>query len=294
MALIATVLRKIGYPLITKKGGYFIGMLFVRLGRQLRKRYFNKHGLTSEKRTISIFGDVQVEVELGSYMGGSLFWFGMHHVNEIIVLNKLLKSNFTFIDVGANQGEFTVFAASKLKHGKVIAFEPVQKQFSMLVKNVQLNAFNNVELNPYGLSDEIGEFPIFTSINSSVHSGVHEGLSSLFQSETRDVLEQVVQLKIFDDEYEKKLERFDVLKIDIEGAELFALRGMKKSLMKFKPLILIEINNETFNQAGYSSDDVINYLSTFGYEAYKIFRGKLIKVDCSKLDEWGNYIFKAS
>jgi FkbM family methyltransferase len=292
MLLLANLLRILCFPLITQKGGYFAGMLLVRLGRKLRKMHFNKKGIQSEKQKITVFRRAKMEVEPSSYIGGTLFWFGMHHVNEIIALNSILKPNFTFVDVGANQGEFTIFAATKLKSGRVISFEPVSKQFSMLQKNIELNNFSNIELNNYGLSETEEKLPIYTSTDTELHSGIHEGLSTLFRSNSRTEIEEIVSLKIFDDEYFTKLVRFDFLKIDIEGAELFALKGMHKSLLKFKPMILIEINDETFTQAGYSSIEVLQYLAKFGYQPYKIFRGKLIKVTSNKLEEWGNYIFK--
>jgi len=292
MEKVAWILRKCSFRLVTINGGYFIGMLLIRFGRILRKQYYKKKGTTSSIRQVRVLNSINMEVDLANYMGGCLFWFGMHHVNEIIYFNSILKPHFTFIDVGANQGEFSLFAATKLVNGKVISFEPVQKQLNLLRTNIELNRFNNIKVNSYGLSDKRGELPIYTSTNADSNFGVHEGLSSLFKSDSRNELEQLVSLKVFDEEYFETLKRFDVLKIDIEGAELYALKGMQKSLKKFKPVILIEINNETFTEAGYGTKDILDFFNQLGYTPFRIYRGNILKISYSDFEVWGNYIFK--
>jgi FkbM family methyltransferase len=224
-------------------------------------------------------------------MGGSIYWTGFHHVNEILYLNRILTSEMTFVDIGANQGEFSLFAASKLTHGKVISFEPVSYQLGLLKDNVNLNNFTNITIHPIGLSDQKSSLPIYTSSESSLHSGVHEGLSTLYATESRNEFQEEIRLEIFDEIYEDTLTRLDFIKIDIEGAELFALKGMHKHIEKFKPQILIELSEETFEAAGYTVKDMLDFLGSFGYKAYRINRGKLI--ECPTIHtEWGNYIFK--
>jgi FkbM family methyltransferase len=68
-----------------------------------------------------------------------------------------------FVDVGANQGEFSLFAASKIKEGKVWSFEPVSSNIKMLKKNIALNNFSQIELFEFGLLDEETDLPVYTS-----------------------------------------------------------------------------------------------------------------------------------
>ena len=113
--------------------------------------------------------------------------------------------------------------------------------------------------------------------------------------QNKSEFEQIIKLKVFDNEYKEKLERLDFIKIDVEGAELFALKGMYFHIEKYKPLLLIEINEDTFNAAGYTSKELVDYLSDFGYEPYSIFRGRLKKIEKSNVfSSWGNYIFKCA
>lgn len=269
-------------------------MVLIRLGRKLRVINYKKSASNgSNYQEITVFSNVRLRVDASAYMGGSLFWTGMHHVNEIIYLQKELKNDDVFVDVGANQGEFSMFAASRVRKGKVIAFEPVKYQLSLLKHNLELNRFDNCEIYDYGLSNENTQLPIYTSNESDSHSGIHEGLSSLYPSGDVKEEQQIINLKVFDDAVTPGLKRFDFLKIDIEGAELYALKGMRIALEKFKPQILIEMNDRTFRSAGYSLKDMIDFLSELNYEPYKIHRGRLISVEgVDELTDWGNYIFK--
>ena len=223
-----------------------------------------------------------------SYMGGSLYWTGYHHINESLYLKKIIKTDMTFVDIGANQGEFSLLACSLIKNGKIISFEPVDELNSLLSKNIKENNFKNIEINHYGLSDKVGTLPIY---NSKKTKNNNEGLSSLYSSENRSEFLQNVALKVFDELYYNKLDRLDFVKIDIEGAELYALKGMQKSIDKFKPIILIEICEEMFNVAGYSLDDIIFFFKQHNYEAFKLFRGNLIKYN-GDFKGLGNFIFK--
>ena len=107
-------------------------------------------------------------------------------------------------------------------------------------------------------------------------------------------MEEHISLEVFDDCFTADQQRVDFIKIDVEGAELYALKGMHSFLEKYHPEILIEINEETFNAAGYTTTDVLDYLGSFGYKPYKIFRGRLKSIDETALSAWGNYIFRVA
>jgi FkbM family methyltransferase len=281
--------RSLIYYLITKETTYYLGMILVRVGRYLRK-YFYSEKKNDSYNIVIFFNKIKLKVNRNSYMGGMILWTGFHHLNEILYLNKFLKKDMTFIDIGANQGEFSLFAASKLEKGLVISFEPLQKNLKSLKANIALNGFSNIIINEFGLSNKNEKLPIYTSENKLLHSGIHEGLSSIYKSSERSTLEEIIEIKAFDEEYYDKLERLDFVKIDIEGAELFCLKGMEKTIKKFKPQILIEINEETFNCAGYKKNDLITYIKGLNYSIFKIKKGKLsIAPNESNLND-GNYI----
>ena len=292
-SLTSSILRKLISKLIFRDHTYLLGMVFVRFSRKLRKKSYLSFEQNKQNEIIieNCLGGLRMQINPYNYMGGSIYWSGFHHIAEIVYLNRFLHTEMNFVDIGANQGEFSLFAASKIKDGQIYSFEPVKRQFNTLIKNKEINNITSIIPFNFGLSDTKGELPIYTSSNTNLHHGNHEGLSTLYPTEERNILEDTVQLEVFDTLFFENLKRLDFIKIDIEGAELFALQGMKKTISKFKPEILIEINDETFHSAGYSSKEMISFLAEFGYKPYKIFRGNLISIDNINTD-WGNYIFK--
>lgn len=284
--------RKLITKLVRRNSTYLLGMVLVRQSRKKR----TKQGATYAGPPVLVevdnfAGDIKMVVDKFSYMGGSIYWSGYHHLNEFLYLDKVLKEDMLFVDAGANQGEFTLFAAKRLNKGKVIAFEPVNTNLESLRRNITINGFKNIDVVPKGLYFENGSLPIYTSLDTEPNGGRHEGLSTLFPDEVRNVLEQTIELIPFDDNYFEHLVRFDFLKIDVEGAELNAFQGMLKSLEKFHPTILIELNADTAKSAGYSVTDIVDLLTKLGYESYTIFRGNLVKKDWSNDLQWGNFVF---
>jgi FkbM family methyltransferase len=290
--IISALFRNICYPIVSFPLLYFPGMVLVRLSRMIRTWYYTPSAPV-EMKVVRLAGGPKMNVDRNSYMGGSIYWTGFHHLQELLYLDKRLKPNMVFVDVGANQGEFALFAAHKARKGKVLAFEPVTKNRNLLLENIRLNAFSNLEVFPFGLSDQKGSLPVYTSLATEVFHGHHEGLSTLYPSEIRNVQEELISLEVFDNCFQGTPPHVDFVKIDVEGAELFVLRGMKAMLERDKPELLIEINEETFNSAGYATDDVVQLLSGYGYVPYKLKRGNVVRIGFSEMSAWGNYIFRA-
>ncbi len=286
------LLRSVLYRLLKFPPTYLVGMVMLRLLRMLKNKTYK---IKEEYVTIKNFmGSLKMTVNKNSTMGGAIYWYGFHHTSELLYLSKTLKSDMTFVDVGANQGEFSLYAASLLKKGRVLSFEPTEWQLKLLKENKQLNNFDNIEIYEYGLLDKNKELEVFTSNDTRTHHGQHEGLSTVYKSDTRNVSEGIIQLKIFDEQHFETLNRFDVLKIDIEGAELPALRGMEKSIAKFKPVVIIEMGEETFKQAGYSIKDVDGFFTQFGYSPYKFYRGRLTLIESYSYEGSDNLAFIAN
>jgi FkbM family methyltransferase len=222
-------------------------------------------------RTLTIDKTLKMKVDISKAMGAAFYWMGFHELNEWRFLHRYLTPEMVLIDIGANQGEFTIFSAKRLWAGKVYAFEPVNDYFEQLNHNVALNHFRNVKTFPFGLSDIQGNLPVYMAATGP---GENEGLASIYQSGHRDRFVQEIRLELFDS-FAKSLtlERMDFIKIDVEGAELNVLKGSRKMIEKFKPAIMLEISNETYKSAGYSVDDVLTFFKTLNYSFYLIGKG---------------------
>lgn len=233
-------------------------------------------------------GNIRMKIDRSRSMGAALYWTGFHEFREFAFLHRYLKSNMVFVDIGANQGEYALFAAKRLIYGTVLAFEPLPSIREVFIENISLNGFKNIQVFDFGLSDKPGTLMIHEIEDT------HEGLATLYLGERKSKQSFAVQLQSFDKILETThLTRLDFIKLDIEGGELKALQGSIGAISKFKPVIMVEINEQTYRAAGYSKGEVSAFFEKLGYKAYEIRkRGELIA--CQQLPDFGNIIFKAS
>ncbi len=254
-----------------------------RVIKPLRGYYAKKYDSCAERRIIinEYDHDISMELDRSSYMGGSIYWLGYHHWREMDYFRENLKPGMTFIDVGANQGEFTLFAAKYLRTGSVLSFEPEKTMFQALKKNIELNSFDNIQYFNFGLGNKDGILKLYTSSNVKPHGGIHEGLFTTYPDGSRNEYVQEISIKRLDDALSNtKTARVDFIKIDVEGAELFVLQGAEETIRLFKPKLMLELNEETFRNAGYGTSDLIGFLEKHNYRIYKfLYGGKLKEID---------------
>ncbi len=223
----------------------------------------------SGKTEVKTTHDTKMIVSRSNYMSGCIYWQGYHHYHETTFIKINMKDHENFIDIGSNQGEFALLAAKISPNGKIFCFEPQSKIADDLKKNVELNNFSNVEISKKGLWSSDKVLPIYTSNEMDLHGGLHEGLHTVYKTTTRAQEVETIELTTLDNFFlQHKLKRVDWLKIDIEGSELEALKGAEKTLKEFLPKIIIEINDETFNAAGYTRLELKNYLISCGYTKF--------------------------
>ncbi|MGI0013506.1 MAG: FkbM family methyltransferase, partial [Nitrososphaera sp.] len=96
---------------------------------------------------------------------------GLYEQAKVQALREFLEPGATFIDIGANKGDFTVLAASIVgTSGRVIAIEPERNNFSWLCRSVEENAIANAECHQIGLGSDNYEGILHLSTVSGLHS----------------------------------------------------------------------------------------------------------------------------
>ena len=203
---------------------------------------------------------------------------------EMALLPLIVKNGDAVIDIGANYGYYTE-RLSKLvgKEGKVYSFEPIPFTFSvckMIVENLKLK---NVELFKLGVSDS--KKKITFSVPKLDFGGISAGQAHI-SGRKHDLVEKEKYYDFQEDELIdcdvvaldhftfSSFSNLTFIKIDIEGAELFALKGMENLIKKFKPVILIEVQPyflEGFNIDEVQFRDYIN--NVLGYTIYFLEEG---------------------
>ncbi len=163
------------------------------------------------------------------------------------LIQQRLARGGVFIDIGANIGYITL-VASKLvgPEGSVLSFEPHPKIYERFLRNVEINSPGNVTPYNVALSDEAGEAELY-----SPHDGHHGGTSLQNQGWHEEVDTFTVPTKRLDDILPEDVGEVSFIKIDVEGAELLALRGASKTIATHCPDILCEYQRSTAARFGY-------------------------------------------
>jgi len=223
------------------------------------------------RRVIPWWNDLCVYVYPGNETSRALLLSGLYEPNEFYWLSSNLMPGQTFIDVGANMGLYTIFAARKVgSSGAVIAIEPSTRDFARLKANVELNKLVNVQLLQVALSDHEGEAELLVATEE--HSG-HNTLGDFGYATASQGTERVHVTRLDDIVKQLALTRIDVIKIDVEGAEYVTLRGAEDTLRRFKPSILLEISDRTLVHQGASGSKVWDFLIQRGY-SIRVFHKK--------------------
>jgi FkbM family methyltransferase len=211
-------------------------------------------------------GSLRFCCDLSEHMGSQIFFKGSYSGGQLTVLRRLLDLDAVFVDAGANQGEFTVCAANCVTDGHVFSFEPVPAIRERLERNVAANRFKNVTVHPVGLSDDSeDDVPIFGADAAFSDGTQHIGLPTLFDVSGRKTPLAHIDLRRLDDML-PETQRVDVIKVDVEGAELSVLQGAEATIRREKPAIIFEANRETSQAAGYPVEALFDWLKGQGYE----------------------------
>lgn len=222
-------------------------------------------------------GNLRFKLDRSTYMGSAIYWQGYYSRSELFLLARMLHPSMVFADIGANQGEYTVFAAKRVPNGRVLSFEPSDSSYRSLEENIRINRFSNVTAYNVGLHEQAGVFEIYEpdDTEKARHTPIpglrNEGVSTIYKVQDISRLRGTIKVEAFDQVFaETGLDRLDVMKIDVEGAELPVLRGAVTSLKRYRPTILMELNKLTFEAAGYAVSDVVGFLADLNYEFYTV------------------------
>lgn len=192
---------------------------------------------------------------------------GCYEPLETMLLEQLLKPAMTFVDVGANWGYYTLLAAGRTgPAGRVISFEPDPRLFALLQANLQRNHLDHVTPLPFAASDDCQAI----HLAGYDEQGGNWGLSRVTSRAESGTFE-VDGRRIDDVLDETSVERVDLLKMDIEGAEDLALAGMTDGLARRRyRAILLEIHPAHLAERGVEPATVVQLLAGQGYRAWRL------------------------
>lgn len=178
------------------------------------------------------------------------------------LFERLLRPGDTFLDVGANHGSFSVVAARCVSTaGAVIAFEPQPGLAQLLERSLAASTTDTVQVHRVACGEKPGTATLHVPHRHSGSASVHGGTSDNHGHTTF-----TVPIACIDDLVElDRLPGRVVMKLDVEGNELAALRGAHRLISERHPTIVFELNPTTLARAGHAGHDLLALLGGFGY-----------------------------
>ena len=184
--------------------------------------------------------------------------------SELKLISKVSEKNKVFlIDCGCNYGFYSLYTASLSDQNSVIAIEASLTTAEDFEKNINLNKFDNIVLKNFAISDTDNAIVNF-------NESKNDWESSLAHNEfDKKKVNKIRTQKIDTITKDQKLDDYSLLiKLDIEGYELQAIEGAKKTIKKYNPIIIIELSTYIFNKNDRSFDNLKFFLTEFDYSIY--------------------------
>ena len=213
-----------------------------------------------ERRTYTVLSGINKGFKIFASAKAELsLIFGSFEPQTQIIIKHFVSPGDVVFDIGANVGYFTL-SCSKLvgEKGKIYSFEAIPKTAEILEKNCLLNSLKNITLYKKAVSDKKEKLTFLIPD----HGKNHTMASMVWHKEDCSVKKVSVDSIVID--YNSDLSKLSpsFIKIDVEGAEAFVLKGMKSMLQNNSPIIFIECS-----EAG--RKESWSLLKSFGYTCYK-------------------------
>lgn len=209
---------------------------------------------------------------------------GRYEPQTTRLFRQLLRPGMIVIDIGAHIGYFTRLAAEHVgKKGYVYAFEADSENRNLLEKNTA--RYGNVFVYGAAITDREGRVPFYHVTGST---GCH---STIVQENAERSEVPAITLDGF--MQEAGIGRADIIKIDIEGGEMSALKGMGQTLAN-KPKLIIEYNPAALTRSGDRPEALLEHLAARGYTLHAITRSGLVPLAQPFADTTNPYLEKGS
>lgn len=197
---------------------------------------------------------------------------GYHEVDVIGVFERGLRRGDHVLDGGANIGLLTLMAAGMVgPGGRVDSFEPMPVVHQRLVWHVENNRLSHVRVHKAGLGDAPASFelrlPGFDNKAAATFAPIPPRYGHHVESFG------MAQIVRGDDVLDASASAPLLIKLDVEGFEARALRGLMGTVERRRPAIVLESNGELLTLAGSSPEDLFDMLTAKGYSAWAIDRG---------------------
>ncbi len=207
---------------------------------------------------------------------------GSYEPTERRLLESLAAGAQLILDIGANAGYMALHMARAVapRSGKILAFEPVPSTYGELCANVAVNDLEEtVSTINVALGDRDGSLAFYVP---AFHGSVAASARPLFPNEENKHV-QVRMVRLDDYAAEHPFSRIDLVKCDVEGAELLVLRGGLETLKRHRPILMLEMLRKWAAAYDYHPNDIIDLLRSLDYACWSYENGRF--VEYTKMDD---------
>jgi FkbM family methyltransferase len=220
--------------------------------------YYRYLALRRQDKIAATVDRITYELDLRELIDSTLYYEGAWEPDTVAALRRLIKPGQTVLDIGANMGCHTLLMAQLMgETGQVVAFEPMSAAYAKLTRNIQLNRFPNIVAEKTGLSNNDGETEIAfaTSWRLDLKSDVAGAERVSFMT-----LDGYVAA------HPGLFNRLDCIKLDVDGFEEAVLRGAQDTLLRYRPVVLMEIGSDSMGAVCYLQSQGYSFLTESGAE----------------------------
>ena len=230
-------------------------------------RYFvNPDTVEGQEFEADFFG-LKYQGNLNIFIDWSVYFYGAYEKGILFLMKDIVKEkqNPIFIDVGANVGHHSLFMSKFCD--EVHSFEPYDRVKDILLSKILFNKCSNIVVHNVGLGEKSEFLDFYAPVGRNIGTG------SFMAEHAQDNNIKYGKLEIVEgDLYISKLnlKRVDLIKIDVEGFEKYVLLGLRDTLEKYRPFVVMEYSrvtrdNLTIQQlkeilpSGYSIKEISTY-----------------------------------
>lgn len=221
----------------------------------------------------------------------TILYEGGYEPRESRWLSSVVRPGWKMIDVGANIGYFSMLV-EKLSGGTadIYSFEPLGENFEYLNENRRLNAFDRIRTYNMALGDR--ETELAFSVPSAGNTGQGRILVEGENVAVDGLIERVRVTTLDAFVEENGISGIDFIKMDVEGAEALVLAGARSTILRDRPLMMIEINPEALGEFQLTGEDLIARISELGYDLFTVEPGQRLEplTAATDLDPFRNAI----
>lgn len=194
---------------------------------------------------------------------------GQYEPHVMSYVQSNLRRGATIVDIGANIGLFSMAVLAMIPESLVHMFEPSPVPRRHLARTIDMNRLApRAVLNSCALYSEPGEMEF------CVHEGKHaayDGLRDTHYALVKTPRRIKVPVTTLDNYItETGIQRLDLIKIDVEGAELYVLQGAKRTLKELRPRVIFEVGQQNLDPYGLRPEHVYQFFKDEGYHLQSI------------------------